>query len=58
MNKPHKRINDYGYFDQQDSCFVLTQEPPKKWLNVHYNGVGEHYTQRFPVNKTLGLRRT
>jgi len=42
MNKPHKRINDYGYFDQQDSCFVLTQEPPKKWLNVHYNGVGEH----------------
>ena len=35
-------IADYGFFDMDDSCFVLTAEPPKKWANLHYNKPGEH----------------
>lgn len=35
-------INNYGYFDEAQQCFVLTQEPPRKWRNIHYNQIGEH----------------
>ncbi len=33
---------EYGYFDQDDACFVLKNTPPKKWVNLHYNQVGEN----------------
>lgn len=32
----------YGHFDATDGCFVLTAEPPRKWVNLHYNQIGEH----------------
>lgn len=31
----------YGRFDEAEGCFVLTEEPPRKWRNVHYNGIGD-----------------
>jgi cellobiose phosphorylase len=35
-------LEQYGHFDEQQQCFVLTHEPPRKWRNVHYNAIGEH----------------
>ncbi len=35
-------ISQYGHFDEAQQCFVLTQEPPRKWRNIHYNEIGEH----------------
>jgi len=29
----------YGYFDQEHSCFVMNQEPPKKWWNLHCSAI-------------------
>ncbi len=37
-----KTINDYGAFDEEQGCFVLRETPPKKWVNIHYNGVGDN----------------
>lgn len=34
------RIDDYGRFDEAERCFILEKEPPRKWLNLHYNKVG------------------
>lgn len=34
-------IEKYGYFDREEGCFVLTAEPPKKWVNLHCNKVGD-----------------
>lgn len=34
-------IQNYGHFDDADGCFVLTNpNPPRKWVNVHYNRPG------------------
>lgn len=35
-------VEKYGRFNEAEGCFELTQEPPRKWLNVHYNQIGEH----------------
>lgn len=35
-------VEKYGYFDEKNGCFVLTAEPPRKWVNLHYNQIGEH----------------
>ncbi|MBD3243724.1 MAG: hypothetical protein GF331_24245 [Chitinivibrionales bacterium] len=35
-------IEQYGKFIESDRCFELTNEPPRKWVNLHYNKVGEH----------------
>ncbi len=37
-----KNIQDYGRFIAEEGCFELTQDPPRKWRNFHYNDVGEH----------------
>lgn len=35
-------IEDYGRFNDDEGCFELTAEPPRKWVNLHYNRIGEH----------------
>ncbi len=35
-------IDQYGQFIENEGCFELLNEPPRKWRNFHYNGVGEH----------------
>jgi len=35
-------INRYGRFIEEEGCFELVNEPPRKWRNFHYNGIGEH----------------
>lgn len=43
MNDEQKKtISDYGQFDAEAQCFLLTQQPPRKWRNLHYNQPGEH----------------
>ncbi|MBI5722838.1 MAG: hypothetical protein HZA50_02685 [Planctomycetes bacterium] len=34
-------IGKYGRFLEQEGCFELTAEPPRKWLNVHCNEIGD-----------------
>ncbi len=34
-------VEQYGYFDKSDRCFVLLNDPPKKWMNLHYNKPGD-----------------
>jgi len=35
-------IEQYGRFIEEEGCFELLHEPPRKWRNFHYNGIGEH----------------
>lgn len=35
-------IEDFGFFDEKDGCFVLKNDPPRKWRNYHYNSLGEN----------------
>ena len=35
-------INQYGRFIEDEGCFELVNEPPRKWRNFHYNDIGEH----------------
>lgn len=35
-------IDRYGKFIEDEKCFELINEPPRKWVNLHYNKVGEH----------------
>ena len=35
-------IEKYGRFIDEEGCFELTAEPPRKWVNLHYNQIGEH----------------
>lgn len=37
-----KYIQDYGYFDAEEGCFLITSEPPRKWRNILYNQWGEN----------------
>lgn len=32
----------YGGYDSATGEFLLTGEPPRKWVNVHYNAPGDH----------------
>jgi hypothetical protein len=34
-------IENYGRFDDDKGCFELKAEPPRKWLNVHFNKIGD-----------------
>lgn len=34
-------IEKYGYFDDAQQCFVVVEEPPRKWRNIHYNAIGD-----------------
>ncbi|NOU36125.1 MAG: hypothetical protein HOO88_05090 [Kiritimatiellaceae bacterium] len=40
-------IEKYGRFIQEENCFELTGEPPRKWRNIHYNQCGpvEYYVE-------------
>ncbi len=33
-------VEKYGRFIDDEMCFELTQEPPRKWVNLHYNKIG------------------
>lgn len=35
-------IQKYGRFNHQQHCFELTEEPPRKWVNLHYNKIGDN----------------
>jgi cellobiose phosphorylase len=35
-------LDPYGRFWEGEHCFELTSEPPRKWVNLHYNRIGEH----------------
>ena len=34
-------INNYGFWNHKEECFCLEKEPPRKWINLHYNKVGD-----------------
>lgn len=36
-----KRIKDYGRFVPEERCFLLENEPPRKWVNLHTNKIGD-----------------
>lgn len=40
-------VEKYGQFIEEDSCFELRAEPPRKWRNIHYNAPGpvEYYVE-------------
>ncbi len=40
-------IENYGKFIEEEGCFELTAEPPRKWRNIHYNQCGpvEYYVE-------------
>lgn len=40
-------IDKYGRFINEENCFELTGEPPRKWRNIHYNQCGpvEYYVE-------------
>ena len=39
---PHlAATSSYGHFDPGTRTFVLTQDPPRKWRNIHYNQPGD-----------------
>ncbi len=35
-------LHKYGKFNEQERTFELVNEPPRKWVNLHYNRIGEH----------------
>ena len=35
-------ISKYGWFIEEEACFELVNDPPRKWRNFHYNGQGEY----------------
>ncbi len=32
---PNSTIAQFGHFDEDQGCFIMTQEPPRKWWNLH-----------------------
>lgn len=34
-------IENYGRFIPQEKCFELLNEPPRKWMNLHTNKIGD-----------------
>ncbi len=45
-------IRQYGRFRPAEDCFELTAEPPRKWVNVHVNRIGE--TELYSEVSNLG----
>jgi cellobiose phosphorylase len=45
-------VEQYGRFDEQEGCFVLHSEPPRKWWNLHCNVIGhdEIYAEVSNIN--------
>jgi len=37
QNNIMSTVEKYGKFIEEEQCFELTETPPKKWFNVHYN---------------------
>lgn len=35
-------IAQFGRYVEEKQCFELTESPPRKWNNFHYNGIGDH----------------
>ncbi|VGO17213.1 Cellobiose phosphorylase [Pontiella desulfatans] len=35
-------IEQYGRFIPEEGCFELTAPPPRKWINLHYNLIGDN----------------
>lgn len=35
-------VEKYGKFIDEEGCFELTETPPKKWVNLHYNKIGDN----------------
>jgi len=40
-------VSDYGYFDENKGCFVLTAEPPRKWWNLHCTAIQQDGTEMY-----------
>lgn len=34
-------VEQFGQFNDKEGCFELCNEPPRKWINLHYNKVGD-----------------
>lgn len=34
-------VEKYGRFLEDEGCFELTAEPPRKWMNLHCNAIGD-----------------
>lgn len=34
-------LQQYGRFLDEQRCFELTAEPPRKWINLHCNRIGD-----------------
>jgi cellobiose phosphorylase len=34
-------IENYGRFIPEENCFLLEKEPPRKWVNLHFNKIGK-----------------
>ena len=46
-------IGDYGRWVEVEGCYELTtNDPPRKWTNVHFNRIGEH--EIYSETTTLG----
>ncbi len=52
-------IENYGRFIESENCFALTQEPPRKWRNIHYNQCGpiEYYVEATHIGDGHSLVR-
>ncbi len=40
MNPTQSTVSNYGQFHEDERCFELTAEPPRKWRNTHYTEWG------------------
>ena len=47
-------IEKYGKFIEEELCFELTETPPKKWLNVHYNKSNNDGEEIYSTASNLG----
>lgn len=48
-------IEKYGRFDEKEKCFRLVNEPPRKWVNLHFNTIGEREIYAETTNIGDGL---
>ncbi|MCD8482558.1 MAG: hypothetical protein LR015_07800 [Verrucomicrobia bacterium] len=44
---PKGDFQKYGRFDEQRLCFALTEEPPRKWWNLHCNAIDHQGTEMY-----------